>query len=171
MLIRQRANTTCGCDWYEKRGSVCIEDQCRWGDVVDKILEFRFCGVEGQRDGDATRPPDTPLRRNPGKSRRYQKRHALFVKIFLASEQRSGHARRRFQQIAVSVRPLRIDDRSPPCVPLGVNKKRIPTSAADHVQTLRVPRLQSPLAGRTPWSSLGKELCLSDNVGFTNVYF
>jgi hypothetical protein len=32
-------------------------------------------------------------------------------------------------------------------VALGVNKKRIPIRAADHVQTLRLPRLQSPLAG------------------------
>ena len=45
----------------------------------------------------------------------------------------------------VSERSLRIDNRSPSAVQLCINKKEIPTGAADHVQTLRLLRLSCPL--------------------------
>jgi hypothetical protein len=61
-----------------------------------------------------------------------------------ASKQRRGQARRRIQQILVRERPLRIDDRCSSAMLLGVNKKQIPTGAADHVQTLRLLRIACP---------------------------
>ena len=77
--------------------------------------------VERQGDGNATGPPDAPLHRNPGQSRRQKKRHTLFSKVLVAGEQLGRHARRGIQQIVVGKRSLRIGDRDASAVPLGLS--------------------------------------------------
>lgn len=85
--------------------------------VADHVLELRGWVRDGERNGDAAGPPDSPLGGDIVKARRGEKSDPGFREVAAAGEQTPGDVRRGVYQVAITERALAGDYRRSVTVP------------------------------------------------------